>query len=199
MLQLVLGRGRSYDEIARLLSINPDAVRERALAALDALGPQTKVDRESRAQICDYLLGQLPESQRDEVRDRLARSAPDRAWARVVSSELASLASGPLPEIPAETSAARAAHQPSPPPVPVAPPPVARSSPPRTSPRPPNRSRAEPAPAREPATAEAEKKRRPCEPSREREAEAPGAHARPSRREPKPPREPRRRGSPSPC
>jgi hypothetical protein len=30
VLQLVLGRGRSYDEIARLLSIDPDAVRERA-------------------------------------------------------------------------------------------------------------------------------------------------------------------------
>ncbi len=57
VLQLVLGRGRTYDEIARLLSINPDAVSERALLALDALGPQTKVDQQSRARICDYLLG----------------------------------------------------------------------------------------------------------------------------------------------
>jgi hypothetical protein len=112
VLQLVLGRGRSYDEIARLLSINPDAVRERALTALDTLGPQTKVDRHSRAQICDYLLGQLPEAEIDGVRDLLAESAAPRAWARVVSSELASLAPGPLPEIPLETSAARAAQQP---------------------------------------------------------------------------------------
>src|SRR5450755_1127586 len=113
VLQLVLGRGRSYDEIARLLSINPDAVRERSLTALETLGPQTKVDRESRARICDYLLGQLPEAEIDGVRDLLAESAAERGWARVVSSELASLAPGPLPEIPVETSAARAAQQPS--------------------------------------------------------------------------------------
>ncbi len=120
VLQLVLGRGRSYDEIARLLSIDPAGVRERALAALDALGPQTKADDASRAQIADYLLGQLPEAELDEVRDRLAREAADRAWARVVSSELAPLAAGPLPEIPLETSSARAAQRP-PAPAPEAP------------------------------------------------------------------------------
>uniref|UniRef100_UPI002FE18458 sigma factor-like helix-turn-helix DNA-binding protein n=1 Tax=Sinomonas sp. TaxID=1914986 RepID=UPI002FE18458 len=49
VLQLVLGRGRSYDQIARMLSINPEAVRERALAALDSLGPQTRVPDERRA------------------------------------------------------------------------------------------------------------------------------------------------------
>ena len=118
VLQLVLGRGRTYDEIARLLSINPDAVRERALTALDALGPQTKVDRQARERICDYLLGQLPEAEIDGVRDLLAGSAAERGWARVVSSELASLAPGPLPEIPLETSAARAAQH-SPPPSPA--------------------------------------------------------------------------------
>ena len=39
VLQLVLQRGRSYDDIAKLLSIDRAAVRQRALAALDALGP----------------------------------------------------------------------------------------------------------------------------------------------------------------
>ena len=43
VLQLVLQRGRSYDDIAQLLSIDRAAVRERALSALDALGPQTGV------------------------------------------------------------------------------------------------------------------------------------------------------------
>jgi hypothetical protein len=100
VLQLVLGRGRSYDEIAGLLSINPVAVRERALAALDALGPQTKVDREQRAMIADYLLGQLSGGDADEVRDRLSESASQRAWARVLSSELAPLSNHALPEIP---------------------------------------------------------------------------------------------------
>ena len=137
VLQLVLGRGRSYDEIARLLSINPDAVRERALAALDALGPPTPVPAADRMRICDYLLGQLPEADVPAVRDLLDHSAGERAWARVLSSELAPVASGPLPEIPLDTGAAppaapapqdAPAPQPAPPPQPAAPAPPARDA-----------------------------------------------------------------------
>ena len=109
VLQLVLGRGRSYEDIARMLSIDPAGVRERALAALDALGPQTRIDQPSRAQICDYLLGQLPEGDVEAVRNRLAESAGQRAWARVVSSELTPLATEPLPDLPPEASAGRVA------------------------------------------------------------------------------------------
>jgi len=100
VLELVLRRGRSYEQIAELLSIDRAGVRERALAALDALGPQTGVPAERRALITDYLLGALPRRVADEVRDRLAGSPSERAWARVVASELQPLASGPLPEIP---------------------------------------------------------------------------------------------------
>ncbi len=121
VLQLVLGRGRSYDEIARLLRINPESVRARALAALDALGPQTRVSDEDRTRICDYLLGQLPDSDLPAVRDLLAHSAGERAWARVLSSELAPVAAGPLPEIPLDTGSA----PPPPPAAPAATPPVA--------------------------------------------------------------------------
>src|SRR5947209_3677328 len=60
VLQLVLQRGRSYDEIAQMLKIDRAAVRQRALAALDAIGPDTRVDPERRALITDYLLGSLP-------------------------------------------------------------------------------------------------------------------------------------------
>ena len=109
VLSLVLGRGRSYDEIARLLSIDPAAVRERALAASDSLGPQTRVPAERRALITDYLLGQLPAGVAEETRVRLAESASERGWARVLSSELAPLASGRLPDISLERSAARLA------------------------------------------------------------------------------------------
>ena len=108
VLQLVLGRGRSYEEIARLLSINPSRVRDRALAALDALGPQTSVSAEHKGMISDYLLGQSSAQEADQVRDLLADSPGERAWARVLSSELAPLASGPLPEIPTEGSSAAA-------------------------------------------------------------------------------------------
>jgi hypothetical protein len=105
VLQLVLSRGRSYDEIARLLSIDPAAVRERALAAIDALGPDTGVPAENRGRIADYLLGQRPDqSEIDAVRDLLARSPSERAWTRVVASELAPLATEGLPEIPTEAS-----------------------------------------------------------------------------------------------
>jgi hypothetical protein len=104
VLQLVLQRGRSYDDIAKLLSIDRAAVRQRALGALDALGPETGVPAESRALITDYLLGQLPPSVSQTTRDRLAESPADRAWARVVASELTPMATGPLPEIPVEAT-----------------------------------------------------------------------------------------------
>jgi hypothetical protein len=45
----------------------------------------------------------------EETRDRLAQSASERAWARVVASELAPLASAPLPEIPVEAPSRGAA------------------------------------------------------------------------------------------
>jgi hypothetical protein len=102
VLQLVLQRGRSYDDIALLLSIDRAAVRQRALAAFDALGPHTRVEPERRALITDYLLRQLPSRVGDDTRNRLAESASERAWARVVASELAPLAAQGLPEIPAE-------------------------------------------------------------------------------------------------
>jgi hypothetical protein len=101
VLELVLRLGRSYDEIAQLLSLDRDVVRERAVAALDALGPQTRVSPERRALITDYLLGALPDGAADEVRRRLGQSASERAWARVVASELHEISDGPMPEIPA--------------------------------------------------------------------------------------------------
>src|SRR5579864_613646 len=102
VLELVLRRGRSYDEIARLLSIDRAGVRQRALAALDALGPRTRVAPERRALITDYLLGALPPAVAEEVHGHLRQSASERAWARAVSAELRSIADGPLPEVPAD-------------------------------------------------------------------------------------------------
>jgi hypothetical protein len=88
-----------------MLSIDRAGVRERALAAFDALGPQTRVPPERRALITDYVLGQLPPKVTEDTRQRLAQSAGERAWARVLASELAPLASQPLPEIPGEGAA----------------------------------------------------------------------------------------------
>ena len=100
VLELVLRRGRSYDEIAGLLSIDRARVRQRALSGFDALGPGTSVAPERRALITDYLLGQLPERVAEQVAQRLAREPGERAWARVIASELVPVAAKPLPVIP---------------------------------------------------------------------------------------------------
>jgi Sigma-70, region 4 len=105
VIQLVLQRGRSYNEIAELLSIDRDVVRQRAVAGLTALAPDTRLPDDKRALIADYLLGQAAADQADQARTQLAESASARAWARVLSSELTPIAANPLPEIPAEQAA----------------------------------------------------------------------------------------------
>lgn len=105
VLQLVLRQGRSYDEIAGLLKIAPEAVRDRALSALDALAPEglQELDAERRDDVGDYLLGQQPASERAATRTFLESSAPARAWARAVAGELRGAgAAAELPEIPAD-------------------------------------------------------------------------------------------------
>src|SRR5438105_1511739 len=128
VLELVLRRGRTYDEIAQLLSIDRAGVRQRALSALDALGPDAGVPAERRALITDYLLSALPPRVTEQVRDRLAQSPGERAWARVIAAELEPIASRPLPDIPAagETAAT--------PPAPAEPPAAAPA--PEQAPRP---------------------------------------------------------------
>jgi hypothetical protein len=108
VLELVLRRGRSYDDIAQLLSIDRAGVRQRALAAFDALGPKTRVAPDRRALITDYLLEALPSGVATEVREHLGASASERAWARAVASELEGLTERPLPEIPSNGRGSRA-------------------------------------------------------------------------------------------
>jgi Sigma-70, region 4 len=107
VLELVLERGRSYDEIADLLGIDAHAVRARAHAAIDALGPQNgsgrRITTARRAELADYLLGQQDEEAAEQTRNHLASSSGSRAWVRVVAGELKPLAGEKgLPEIPAE-------------------------------------------------------------------------------------------------
>jgi hypothetical protein len=103
VLQLLLKQGKSYDELATLLRISPDAVRERAVTALETLGPRdAPLPADRRAEVSDYLLGQQSASARQDTRDFLGGSAAGRAWARVVSGELRPIAGDALPEIPAE-------------------------------------------------------------------------------------------------
>jgi hypothetical protein len=112
VIQLVLQQGRSYDDIATLLSIDRAGVRQRALDAFDALGPGNSIPAPQRALLTDYLLGQLPSPIADQVRDRVADSPGERAWLRVVASEVGSMARSPLPEIPAAGAGRAPAAQP---------------------------------------------------------------------------------------
>ncbi|HEU4978717.1 MAG TPA: sigma-70 region 4 domain-containing protein [Solirubrobacteraceae bacterium] len=127
VVQLLLAQGRSYEEIAGLLKIAPDAVQARARGALAALGPEDSgLTAERRDEIADFLLGQLGEDEDFATRAFLAGSASGRAWARVVAAELRPVAGDALPEIPegAEPAPAKAA------PAAAAPPAAAAAAPP---------------------------------------------------------------------
>src|SRR4051794_10610831 len=102
VLQLLLRQGKSYDELADMLRLDPGAVRQRAVAALDELGVIGKPPDDERAEIADYLLGQQSASQRRATRDLLEHDAEARAWARLVAGELRPIAGDALPEVPSE-------------------------------------------------------------------------------------------------
>jgi hypothetical protein len=116
VLQLLVKQGQTYDALSGLLNIDSAAVRERAHAALEGLGPDTgrRLAPERRAEVSDYLLGQQSASERAATRDHLAGSASARAWARVVADALRPLAGGPLPEIPDEAPEAKPAGEAAP-------------------------------------------------------------------------------------
>lgn len=106
VVQLVLQQDRTYDDLAALLGITADAVRERAHRGLERLAPTGGVDANERAEISDYLLGQQSVSGRESTRTVLSRSEAGRAWAQAISVELAGVARSPLPEVPSGPAAA---------------------------------------------------------------------------------------------
>jgi len=112
VLQLLIKQGKEYAELAALLRISPAAVRDRAVSALDALGPRdgAPLAAERRAEVTDYLLGQQSASERQATREFLEGSAAGRAWARTVAGELRPLGGDALPEIP---PSARRSRRPS--------------------------------------------------------------------------------------
>jgi Sigma-70, region 4 len=130
ILELVVGRGQTYDELSGMLGMPASRVRELARDALAELAPATaaRVDSDWRGQIADYVLGQQTGPEATATRGHLKRSEAARAWAYSLLDSLGHLYSGgTLPEIPdADDSAA-------------APPDKAKPEP------------EEPAPAREPA------------------------------------------------
>jgi hypothetical protein len=98
MLQLLLERGQSYDDLASVLGVENGEVRERARAALTELGGS---DPDADVGLTDYLLGQAdPIGRADAVRH--IQSDPETlALAEKIAAQLQLLApDAELPELP---------------------------------------------------------------------------------------------------
>src|SRR4051794_23350846 len=98
VVQLVLQRGRSYEQIAELLKISEDAVRARAHAGVSALAPDVELPADKVAQIADFLLGQQNGKPRQATRRLLRENEAAREWAATVREGLEDV--GPIPEVP---------------------------------------------------------------------------------------------------
>src|SRR3954454_392547 len=68
VVQLVLQQDRSYEELAGLLGIAPEAVRDRARRGLERLAPDDGLTDDERGELADYLLGQQSVSGRETTR-----------------------------------------------------------------------------------------------------------------------------------
>lgn len=109
VLQLILVQGRGYADLAATLQLDVAAVRERAVAGLDALGDAVApargtLDAAQRARIADYLLGQQDAGERIVTFAELGESADACRWAQMLRERLAPIARGPLPDVPASAA-----------------------------------------------------------------------------------------------
>ena len=119
-LSLLLRQRQSYQQLSETLHIEEDAVRRRAHAALEALGPPggQRLTGERRTEIADYLLGQQTAAEREATRAHLAESTAARDWAQGVADRLHEVAPDAVPDIPDGAAAAEAAPPEEPPPPP---------------------------------------------------------------------------------
>ncbi|MGH2833435.1 MAG: hypothetical protein ACRDK2_11745, partial [Solirubrobacteraceae bacterium] len=120
VLSLLLRQHKSYAQVATMLTIQEQAVRDRAYAAIVTLGSGegTSLLRSHREEIGDYLLGQRADLS-DSTHSYLLTLSGARAWAETVRTELAGIVSEPLPELPLDEPQPVAQTQ-SPQPLPAA-------------------------------------------------------------------------------
>ncbi|HKN94493.1 MAG TPA: anti-sigma factor [Thermoleophilaceae bacterium] len=111
ILELVVGRGQSYDELSGMLGMPAPRVRELAREALGELAPATaaRVDPDWRGQIADYVLGQQSGPESTATKSHFKRSEPARAWAYSLLDSLGHLyPNRGMPEIPEASAGAPA-------------------------------------------------------------------------------------------
>ncbi len=102
-LTVLLRQGKTHAEVAGMLGIPPQAVHDRAHAALAVLAPgQARgLDAAQREEIGEYLLGQQRDAgERLRTRTLLASSPAAGDWARALAPQLETLAPDAVPEIP---------------------------------------------------------------------------------------------------
>src|SRR3954451_6392399 len=103
ILELVVGRRQTYDELSGMLGMPTARVRELAREALGDLAPATaaRVDSDLGGQIADYVLGQQSGPESTATKGHFKRSEPARAWAYSLLDSLGHLyPNGAMPEIP---------------------------------------------------------------------------------------------------
>lgn len=102
IIELVLQRQKSYEELADMLGMTHARVQELARAALVILSPVSvrSVDDEWRGQLADYVLGQQSGPESTATRGHLRRSEQARTWTRSLLDSLDSLYKTDLPSIP---------------------------------------------------------------------------------------------------
>jgi hypothetical protein len=103
IIELVLEQGKSYDELADMLGMPEERVRERAREALVQLAPVSVrgVEEDWRGQLADYVLGQQAGPEVTATRGHLRRSEAARSWTRSLLDSLEQLyPDGDLPAIP---------------------------------------------------------------------------------------------------
>jgi hypothetical protein len=115
IVELVLQRGKNYDELSDMLGMPETRVRELARDALVDLAPMSakRVEEDWRGQLADYVLGQQTGPEATATRGHLRRSEPARTWARSLLDSLHQLYdNGSLPAIPEGERPARVRREP---------------------------------------------------------------------------------------
>jgi anti-sigma-K factor RskA/sigma-70-like protein len=102
IIELVLRRGQSYEDLSGVLGMPEARIRELARTALVSLTPLTaqRVDGDWRGQLADYVLGQQTGPESTATRGHLRRSEPARSWTRSLLDSLDELYDGDVPAIP---------------------------------------------------------------------------------------------------
>lgn len=105
MLQLLLERDQSYEDIGSLLGSDVGEIRSRARAALEEMGG---ADPDAEVSLTDYLLGQADPIGRADAARHLQADPGARDLAAKLATQLKLIApSADLPEIPAASKNAR--------------------------------------------------------------------------------------------